>query len=66
MDEKAQHNKKFNPARARNRSVGDWDIAATGTIVHLENYNMMKVFRIISKDGTAEHWATRASFTILE
>ena len=53
-----KHNRRFYPARARNRPVGDWDIATTGTVVHLENYNMVKVFRIISKDGTAEHWAT--------
>ena len=44
--------------RTHNRSVEDCDIAPTGTVVHLENYGMVKVFRIISKDGTAEHWAT--------
>ena len=41
--------------RTHNRSVGDCDIAPTGTVVHLETYGMVKVFRIISKDGTAEH-----------
>ena len=41
--------------RTHNRSVEDCDIAPTGTVVHLENYGMVKVFRIISKDGTAEH-----------
>ena len=53
-----KHNRRVNPDRTRNRSVGDCDIAPTGTVVHLENYGMVKVFRIISKDGTAEHWAT--------
>ncbi len=38
--------------------MGDCEIAPTGTVVHLENYGMVKVFRIISKDGTAEYWAT--------
>ena len=48
-----KHNRRVNPDRARNRPVGDWDIATTGTVVHLENYGMLEVFRIISKDGTA-------------
>jgi len=47
-----------NPDRTGNRPVGECDIAATGTVVHLENYGMVKVFRVISKGGTAEHWAT--------
>lgn len=53
-----KHNRRVNPDRTGNRPVGECDIAATGTVVHLENYGMVKVFRIISKDGTAEHWAT--------
>ena len=53
-----KHNRRVNPDRTRNRSVGDCDIAPTGTVVHLENYGMVKVFRIISKDGMAKHWAT--------
>ena len=53
-----KHNRRVNPARARNRPVRDCDIAATGTVVHLESYCMGKVFRIIAKDGTAEQWTT--------
>ena len=49
-----KHNRRVNPDRARNRSVGDCDITATGTVVHLENYGMVKVFQIISEDGTVE------------
>ena len=41
-----------------NRPVGDCKIAPTGTMVHLENHGMVRVFRIIFKDGTAEHWTT--------
>ena len=52
-----KHNRRVNPDRTRNRSVGDCDIAPNGTVVHLENYGMVKLFRIISKAGTAEHWA---------
>jgi len=47
-----------NPDRTGNRPVGECDIAATCTVVHLENYGMVKGFQIISKDGTAEYWAT--------
>ncbi len=54
MADKAQTQQKGQPGRARNRSVGDCDITATGTVVHLENYGMVKVFQIISEDGTVE------------
>ena len=30
----------------------------TGTVVYLKNYGLVKMFRIISKDNTAKHWAT--------
>ena len=53
-----KHNRRVNPDRTRNRPVGGCNIAPTETVVHLENYGMVKVFRIISKDGTGEHWAT--------
>ncbi len=33
-------------------------MAATGTVVHLEGYGLIKVFRIVAKDGTTEHGAT--------
>ncbi len=53
-----KHNRRVNPDRSGNRPIIACEISATGTVVHLENYGMVKVFRIISKDGTAEHWAT--------
>lgn len=40
------------------RTVSVCDIAATGTVVHLEGYGLIKVFRIVAKDGTTAHWAT--------
>lgn len=51
-------NRRVNPDRTGLRAVGKCDIAATGTIVHLEGYGLVKVFRIVAKDGTTEHWAT--------
>ena len=38
-----KHNRRVNPDRTRNRPVADCDIAPTGTVVHLENYGMVKV-----------------------
>ena len=34
------------------------DITESGTIVHLKGYGFIKVFRIVSKNGDTEHWAT--------
>jgi hypothetical protein len=51
-------NRRVNPDRTGLRAVAECDIAATGTVVHLEGYGFIKVFRIMAKDGTTEHWAT--------
>jgi hypothetical protein len=51
-------NRRVNPDRTGLRAVGDCEIAATGTVVHLEGYGLVNVFRIGAKDGTADHWAT--------
>lgn len=51
-------NRRVNPDRTGLRAVAACAIAATGTVVHLEGYGLIKVFRIEAKDGTTEHWAT--------
>jgi len=51
-------NRRVNPDRTGLRSVNACVIAATGTVVHLEGYGFIKVFRIEAKDGTTEYWAT--------
>jgi putative transposase len=51
-------NRRVNPDRTGLRAVSACVIAATGTVVHLEGYGFIKVFRIVAKDGTTEHWAT--------
>ena len=51
-------NRRVNPERTGLRAVSACEIAATGTVVHLEGYGLVKVFRIGAKDGTADHWAT--------
>jgi len=51
-------NRRVNPDRTGLRAVSACDIAAAGTVVHLEGYGLIKVFRIVARDGAAEHWAT--------
>ena len=55
----------MNPDRAGLRAVSECEIAATGTVVHLERYGLVpfdaargEVFRIVAGDGTTEHWAS--------
>ena len=33
-------------------------IAATGTIVHVEGFGLVKAFRIVAPNGDTEHWIT--------
>ena len=51
-------NRLVNPDRSGLRPVSACDIAGTGTVVQLERYGLVKVFRIEAKDGTTDHWAT--------
>jgi putative transposase len=53
-----KENRRVNPDRTGLRAVRDCAIAAAGTVVHLEGYGLVKVFRIVAKDGATEHWAT--------
>jgi putative transposase len=51
-------NRLVNLDRQGNKPLERCAIAATGTVVYLSGYGLVKVFRIVAKDGTAEHWAT--------
>jgi putative transposase len=51
-------NRLVNPDRMGNRAVRECAIAETGTIVHLKDYGMVKVFRIVTPAGDTEYWAT--------
>jgi len=51
-------NRRVNLDRTGLRAVSACVIASTGTVVHLEGYGFIKVFRIVAKDGSTEHWAT--------
>jgi putative transposase len=51
-------NRKVNPDRTGNRPIQECAIAATGTIVHLEGFGLVKAFRIATPDGGTEYWIT--------
>ena len=51
-------NRRVNPDRTGNRSISECAIAATGTVVHLEGFGLVKAFRIVATDGDTEHWIT--------
>ena len=51
-------NRRVNLDRQGSKAVGETAIEAGGTVVHLQGYGLIRVFRIVSKDGDTEHWAT--------
>ena len=51
-------NRLVDPDGNGNVPVRDLEIPAEGRVVHLKGYGMVKVFRVFSRDGEAEHWAT--------
>jgi len=53
-----KENRRVNPDRTGNRAVSACAIVESGTVVHLEGYGMIRVFRIVTRDGETEHWAT--------
>lgn len=53
-----KRNRLLNPDGTGNRPLEQLDIAATGTIVHLKGYGMVKVFKIVTPDGDIDYWTT--------
>jgi putative transposase len=51
-------NRLVNPDNTKNVQISTIDIHSDGKNVHLKGYGFVKVFRIVSKDGDEEHWAT--------
>lgn len=41
-----------------NMAIKEIAIPPEGRVVHLKGYGMVKVFRTVARDGSAEHWAT--------
>lgn len=55
---RVRSNRRVNPDRTGNRAIAGCDIAAGGTVVHLEGFGLVKAFRIAAGDGGTEHWIT--------
>lgn len=51
-------NRRVDPDRTGNRPISSCDIAASGTVVHLEGFGLVKAFRTVATNGDAEHWIT--------
>ena len=52
------HNRQVNPDNTKNRALNEVNIGEEGTQVHLKGYGMVKVFKMVSKKGDIEYWAT--------
>lgn len=53
-----RRNRRVNPDRTGNRPIEQCAVAATGTVVHVEGFGLVKAFRIVAKDGDTEYWIT--------
>ena len=51
-------NRNVNLDRQGLKPVSQTAIVAGGTVVHLEGYGLIRVFKIVSRDGDIEYWAT--------
>jgi putative transposase len=51
-------NRNVNPDGRGLRPLSSVEVSAAGTVVHLEGYGRIKVFRIVARDGDTEYWAT--------
>jgi len=53
-----KRNRLVNPDRTGDVPVEAVEIPPEGRVVHLKNYGMVQVFRIVATDGDVEYWAT--------
>lgn len=51
-------NRKVRVDFGRPQPIGAVDIPEQGRVVHLPGYGPIRVFRVVARDGDAEHWAT--------
>jgi putative transposase len=51
-------NRLVNPDKTSNVAIELLAISPEGVTVHLKEYGFIKVFRIVSKDGDTQYWAT--------
>jgi putative transposase len=51
-------NRQVTPGDKRKRDLDAVAVSPEGTVLHLQGYGMVKVFRIDAPDGDTEYWAT--------
>ena len=51
-------NRRVDLDRTGNKAISAQPIAATGTVVHVEGFGLVKAFRIVAPNGDTEHWIT--------
>lgn len=51
-------NRQVNPERGGLQAVSSIEISDVGRVVWLKGFGLVKVFRIVATDGSAEHWAS--------
>ena len=51
-------NRQVNLNRQGNQPVGQLPISQKGSVVHLKGYGLIRVFKIVSKNGNSEYWAS--------
>jgi putative transposase len=51
-------NRRVNLDRQGNRAISELPISASGTVVHLEGFGLVKAFRIVATNGDTEYWIT--------
>lgn len=51
-------NRSVNPDGNGNVALSEAAISEFGSVVHLKGYGFIKVFGIVTKDGSTEYWAT--------
>ena len=51
-------NRRVNLDRRGNRAISELPISASGAIVHLEGFGLVKAFRIVATNGDTEYWIT--------
>ncbi|SRR5258708_3736763 len=51
-------NRQVSQQKGVQQAIADWDIPASGLVVHLRGYGLIKVFRTVDPHGNAEFRAT--------
>jgi len=51
-------NRRVDIGRTGNKAIAEQPIAATGSIVHVEGFGLVKAFRLVAPNGDTEHWIT--------